>query len=242
MQSRSNNMDKNNAKKTSPIPYQIISILNKKSDIRFKEIKEMLDVSGQTLSIHLKELLKENTIEFEKKGREKHYKLNKKSALNIRRKIEIFSSNHINQIESLVKTGDYEKDMSNYEDDYEDHSPQEYYNNLVNAIGTYFLFTLFKGFEKGENWFDGFSKNGIALYILDSFCLTSFKNFNSSDLAFYLANNDFDKFFKEANSMLDKKSKEDIKTVFGNLEQLYESHFIALKESLKSDYKYRVHL
>ena len=231
-------MDKSNVKKTSPIPYQIISILNKKSDIRFKELKNMLAISGQTLSIHLKELLKENTIEFEKKGREKYYKLNKKSALNIRRKIEIFSSNHINQIESLVKTGDYDKDMN----DYDENTPKEYYDNLVNAIGTYFLFTLFKGFEKGENWFDGFNKNEIALYILDSFCLTSFKNFNSSDLAFYLANNDFDKFFKEANSILDKKSREDVKTVFDNLEQLYENHFIALKESLKADYKYRVHL
>ena len=234
-------MDKNNTKKTSPIPYQIISILNKKSDVRFKELKDMLGVSGQTLSIHLKELLKENTIEFEKKGREKYYKLNKKSKLNIRRKIEIFSSNHINQMESLVRTGDYEKDMNNYEDE-EDYTPTEYYNNLVNAIGTYFLFTLFKGFEKGENWFDGFNKNGLGLYILDSFCQFSFKKFNSTDLPFHLANYDFDSFFKEANSLLDKKSKEDIKTVFDNIEHMYEDHFNALKESLSPDYKYRIHL
>jgi len=227
------------SKKTSTIPHQIISALNKKSDIRFKEFKDMLNISGQTLSIHLKALLEENTITFEKKGREKHYRLNKKSIKNSHRKVEIFSSNHINQIERLVRFGVY--DMDDYFED-DKIIPEEHYKKLVDMIGTYFLFTLFKGLETGENWFDGFDKKWLGTYILDSFCGQAFEHFEISELSDHLVNNNFDKFYKEANAHLDKKGKKMVKTIFENIEYMYGEHFDALKKSLREDYKYKVNL
>ena len=242
----------------SDIPNRIIALLNQKPNLRFKEFKYILNVSSPSLSIHLKELVKENIIIFEKKGREKFYTLNKKQKKDSDLMIQIFSGNHVNQIEKLLKFGSYNK-KSYYENEYyiddegdderegyliddDEESPADYYKKLVNMIGVYFLFTLFKGLETGNNWFKGFDKNNIAFWILDGLGKNLFEHFENSDLPNHLMNRDFDKFFRDVNLYIDKDGKEKIKTYFENIKYMYEYDYNALEESLREDYKHKVSL
>ena len=214
--------------KTIPRSYvqqDIIKFLAKNKIMTFGQIQEKIGISRPGLSRHLEVLLKEESIEYTKQGREKHYTLGKNATQIFKRKIELFAYNFITYAEKTLNSNKDEYD--------EELEPQEYYEKIISMIGTYFLFTMFKGFETGDNWFEGFHKDGLGIYVADAFGKNIIKDFDMTDLPYYLTE-DFDKFFKEANKMLNKESKKKIKTWFKNLEHMQEQHFKILKESTKT--------
>lgn len=209
--------------KDSRIPSEIITILKKSGTMRYKELKDNLQISGPTLSIHLKSLVNHNAIKFEKKGREKFYSLNERITEDVERKIDMFASEYLWHVDKKLNWTD---EGSEYESAY------EAYNDIHGMIGTYFLFTLLKSIETGEDWFKGFSNKWLGVYITEFFGRSLFQNFDSSDLPYYLGKN-WSKFFKESNQKLDKKSKQTLKNYFNNLKEMYPEHYDALENAFK---------
>jgi len=207
--------------KNSHIPNEIILILRKSKKIRFKELKEKLQISGPTLSIHLKDLIKDGSIKFEKKGREKHYSVNKKIPSSVENRIDKFASDYLFHIEMKF---DFPSEDEEYESTY------EAWNDVLGMIGTYFLFTLFKSIETGEDWSKGFNAKMLSADILDYMCNQLIKDYYNTDLSYYVINNK-KKFFKEINSMLDKKSKQTLKIWFDNLKEFHPQHLHDLKKA-----------
>ena len=209
----------------SHVQQDVIKLLAKNKIMTFGQIQEKIGISRPGLSRHLAVLLQEESIEYTKHGREKHYALGKNATEIFERKTELVSQNWITYAEKILN--------SSKDEDDEELEPQEYYEKIISMIGTYFLFTLFKGFETGDNWFKGFHKDGLGIYVADAFGKNIIKDFEDTDLPYYLTES-FDKFFKETNKMLNKKSKKIIKTWLENLEHMQGQHFKILRESIKT--------
>ena len=135
---------KNSPVKKSNIPNDIIRLLQKKKSCQFKDFKDILQISGPTLSIHLKSLISGDMIKFEKKGREKHYSLSSNAS-------KIFESQVA--MLSIMLTSIYDVAPSNFE------SLSELLHYITHNTGLIFLFTLLQSIKTGKNWTESFDSD-----------------------------------------------------------------------------------
>jgi len=203
--------------KKSSIPKEITRILQREESSRFKDLKDQLQISGPTLSLHLKSMVNENIIQFEKKGREKHYSLGEKSA-------ELFE----NQVGTFSMT---------YEGFLLDLNPKEYtFEELLSAISDnvspFFLYIILKSIKTGKNWFSAFDSDEI-LRISADFLIHGL--FNSTkdleELRVYLGKREIDKFASRAYQLSKNKRNKDLTNeLFELLSEQYPSVIKLLEE------------
>ena len=115
-------------------------MLKKEGNLTFSQIREKLGMTDRAVSYNLSGLLDEKTIEFTKKGREKHYRIGSEASKITKRKVSLFSS------EVFETLPDYSEEGFDL-------------NNLFQAVPRQILitwfFVMFKGIKQGENWLEG---------------------------------------------------------------------------------------
>lgn len=138
--------------KKSSIPGEIIKVLQKEKSSRFKELKDRLQVSGPTLSIHLKSLMSDDIIKFEKKGREKHYSLSKNASKDFESQVSLFSS---------ILNSTYDISPSDFK------SISSVLEYISDNTGFIFSFVLLKSIKTGKNWTKAFDAREIVSEAMD---------------------------------------------------------------------------
>lgn len=205
------------------IQHQVIKLLLKNKKMRFTELKEKIGVSKPSLSEHLTILLKENIITVAKKGRERHYSLTEKPIQTLERKIErmSFDFTSLGLLELTIPEEPFE-------------SLDEVYETIGKKLNVFFIFTLLKSIETGDNWFKAFDSEQIAADTLD--LLTSLiieKDQPPDELMEYLVEGKFDQFFKEFKKTQNTRSKKNIKNMFNHLKEKYPEEFKILAKEGK---------
>lgn len=122
--------------------------------MRFTDIKKILNISKQSLSKNLSLLLKDNTIQFTKKGKEKYYKIKKTKTSALERNVIEYSTHYymdlIDELEDKREKGKKIEDL---------------YNMLSTTLGVSFLYLVLKSLETGENWLSGLEPNKMAVLV-----------------------------------------------------------------------------
>ena len=121
----------------------IIKLLMRNNTMTFTELQKWLKLSRPALSRHLAILREDETIEFEKKGREKYYKLKNIASKHLERNFDIISASYSEFFGYLL----YESKHENFDDFI------EFVNKKLNAC---FFFTIIKSLETGKNWLPAF--------------------------------------------------------------------------------------
>lgn len=212
---------------------EIVQMLVIQKSMTFTQLQNKLKLSRPALSRHLSSLMKENTLEFEKRGREKHYSLSKKAFDTWERKIGIFSSNYISYLE---KKWSWPKEDESYL------TSIEAYEDIGKKIGIFYLYTLLKSMETGKNWIDAVNSKrmfeDLAKVMLDFLFLDERVKgeLSSDDILMTMGENDWKAFFIETKKMIkSKKKKKQLDTMFQELEKLYPQEFKAIKRSEKEE-------
>lgn len=206
----------------SDIPNEIIKLLGNK-EMRFTELKNMLDISKPSLSKNLEILMNDETIDCVKKGREMYYKIIDKPSKTLERKIPKFSFSYWTN--SLLQLFYYPNR----------NSVTEAFQEIGDMLNSLFLFCLLKSIETGENWFDAFDSKGSAKSTLNIllFALLKGTTITPSMITPYLEKSNLDEFFKEANKNLvkDKKIQANLKEMFEVLKKKYPQEVEALENA-----------
>ncbi|MEM4379766.1 MAG: helix-turn-helix domain-containing protein [Thermoplasmatales archaeon] len=208
-------------KPESDIQTEIIKLLKKNKEARFTEIKNTLNVSKPTLSYHLYILLNEKAIEFERKGREKIYKLSDIKPKKFKRQVERLSINYTDHL-FLSNPSVTPK------------TPTKIIDEISNNVSAFFLFMILKSIQTGKNWSKAFDTKEMVWVSTDLLSYTLFgKNVDHNVLENYAVEGE-DKFFKKVyqlskdlknepliNSLM-KYLQEKFPVEFKILEQIYE--------------------
>lgn len=205
------------------IPHQVIRLLLKNKKMRFMELKEKIGVSKPSLSEHLAILLKEGSITVVKEGREKHYSLIEKPVQTLERKIErlSFDFTSLGLLELTVPNKPFE-------------SLDEVYEVIGKKLNAFFIFTLLKSIETGDNWFKAFDIEIMAMETLD--LLTSLiieKDMPPEEFQDVVYGGKMDKFFKEFKKTQNTKDKKNIRNMFNHLKEKYPEEFKILAKEGK---------
>ncbi|MDE1766940.1 MAG: helix-turn-helix transcriptional regulator [Thaumarchaeota archaeon] len=211
------------AKPTSTITYRIFSLLIKHEKMRFTDFENKLGISKPVLSDYLAILTEDGAINFIKKGREKHYVLNKKFLENNDRKIEKFSLFFNDRLSNTTSLNKYE-------------TTNEIFKAVENMTAPYFLFALVKGMKTGQNWFRGFNSEELAKTVLDVLISNLFsKDVFQTEFSLLISRYDFDEVFKKVNKMIKANHKTKLK-----LEHMYSdlsSRYADVIDLLEKDSK-----
>lgn len=144
-------------------PERIIDLLMKNTHetkpenkkMTFTRIQEEIGLSRPVLSQHLKKLQSEGIIEFEQHGREKHYRLGKKTPKLFDSQMKIFGSEYYTDknIYPLFPHLLNNDDLVPY---------------LTNKVSGLFLFLILKSIETGKNWINAFNVKKLETITLDT--------------------------------------------------------------------------
>lgn len=190
--------------------------------MRFTDFESKLGISKPVLADYLAILTENGAIDFVKKGREKHYMLNRKFLENKTQKIERFSLFFNDRI--------FNTTLNKYE------TSDELFNTVEGVIAPYFLFTLVKGMQTGQNWFRAFNSEEFAKTILDLLISHLFsKEVFLTEFSLLISRYDFDEVFKRANKMVKDNHKTELK-----LEQMYRklsTRYSSIMDLLEKDSK-----
>jgi DNA-binding MarR family transcriptional regulator len=205
--------------KKSTIPGEIIKVLQKERSFRFKELKDRLQISGPTLSIHLKSLINEDIIKFEKRGREKHYSLSKNAS-------KIFESQ--SALLSIMLTSMYDVSPKKFK------SLSELLGYISDSAGFMFLFILLQSFKTGKNWTVSFDSSMLFQEAADLLVYGMFeKNVDVEKLRLNLHNNPNSAIQEISELSKKKKNGPLINELLELLEEKDPNRFQNLKESFK---------
>lgn len=210
----------------SPNLDKIVKKLQAKKTMTYTEIKKELGITDRAVSRNLTYLLDEGTIEFTKKGREKHYRLGKKASKILERKINIFSSHY-----DVFVTKDFlDLDISNEKELFEESGKK------INAL---ILFSCLKSIETGQDWLRAINPMIIKHSIF--FELASVINKETdTELDVSLSDLASMQYFKKINSHIKKNNLESkLKKSYKILSKMYPKEMKALDESLKESEKYQ---
>ena len=183
-------MDKKNLSvKKSEIPKEIIEVLQKEKSCRFKEIKDILEISGPTLSIHLKSLIENNIIQFEKKGREKHYNLSENAS-------KIFECQ--SSLLSIMLGSTFDVSPSQF-------TFSQILRFITENIGFIFSYVLLKSMKTGKSWTESFDPMELFYQASDLLVYALFqKNVDVEELRKNISY-DLGPFFTEVHKLSKKK-------------------------------------
>lgn len=199
---------------------KILKLLQKNKGMTYTQIKNQIGITDAAISKHLSELVKEKTIEFEKKGREKHYRIGKKSSETFDTKVALFSTTYFG----------YLWDMN----------PKEYrfgdlFSAVSDSVSAFLLYLILKSIKTGENWFSAFDSEEILRASSDFIIHGIFdKNQDLEELRRYLGKTDVDTFVRRANQLSkNRKSGQLVDELFEILEERYPHEIKILESSFK---------
>jgi len=207
-----------NSKETkSKIQSNIVKLLQQKGTMRFTELKTSLEISKPVLSYHLGILRDNKTIEFEKKGREKHYKLGKKASELFENQTSVFSI----MLHSM----------------YDEITPSEFtsLSELLYYLGDstriIFLFVLLKSVKTGKDWTQSFDSWEFFREAADLLVYGLFgKNVDVEKLRLNI-NKDFDSFLQDVSRLSKNKKNEPlIDELLERLEEMDPSRYEKLEQ------------
>jgi len=138
----------------SYVQSDIIAHLISKKEVTFTQLQKFLQVSRTTLSHHLSELQNDGSIEFTKKGREKHYRIKSGVKSNLERILITLSSHY--KLDYTMKLEDRKESKLSNE-----------YKKMGKWINSYFMFLIIKSLKTGENWIEGFEHRGLAFITMN---------------------------------------------------------------------------
>lgn len=202
----------------SKVPSEIIKLLQKRNIMRFTELKDALRISKPVLSHHLTILHDEKIIEFEKKGREKHYRLSKRLPNTFERQVGLFSIDYTNHLF-----------LSN--PSVEPKTPEKIIDEISNNVSAFFLFTLLKSIQTGKNWFKAFDTKEMLWVSEDLLSYTLFgKNVDPEDLQYYVSEGEGIFFNKAQQLSKNEKNEPLIDDLIECLEEKFPTEFEILKQ------------
>lgn len=192
-------------------------IITKNEKMTFSKIQKEIGLSRPVLSQHLKKLQTEGVIEFERHGREKHYKLGKKTPKLFDSKIKIFGS-------------EYHSDQNIYPLLPHLMNNDELITYLTNKVSGLFLFLILKSIETGKNWTDAFNVKKLETITLDTLIPNIIHKEKEPSVVIEISGLRKDDQYKEVHKMLKNKK---IRDEFINICKALEEKFPSIVETLE---------
>ena len=134
---------------------RIIQLLQKKGEMRFTDIKNKIGFTDAAISKNLASLYAEGSIEYEKRGREKFYKISDSISKTFARKMNVLANNFTDYL------GD--------ELFYDDTDDKNFYSETEKKLSSFLLFTLITSIQTGKNWSNAFDISEMLKIYLGSF-------------------------------------------------------------------------
>lgn len=192
----------------SGIPEKIIRLLIQFETFTFTEIKNLLNVSNPVLSYHLKSLIDEKLIVFEKEGRKKHYRISKNILKKFDNRLTLISQNHNMLFEMFLNNDSEDIEIK--------------FSIISDMLSSMFLYTIIKGMQTGDNWYKGFDPKTMAEETLVEFTniVLGKEHVKFPELVKY-ARHDMNEFFKQINKISDAEKKNKIDLLYNKLKKRY---------------------
>lgn len=197
---------------------KILRMIMKNKATTYTQIKTELGITDAAVSRHISTLLKNKTIQFEKRGREKHYRL---SDLPPSDKFELLVS-------SLGSSYALHYFLSN--PSVEPKTPENVIDILSNQVSALFLYSVLLSIKTGKNWFEAFNKTEMLWNSLDLLSHALFrKNIDPDELQDLSA--DYEIFFKKVHQLSkNEKNVPLIDTLMECIEEKFPEQFEILEE------------
>ena len=199
---------------------RIIRLLQKNGEMRYTELKTKIGITDTAISKNLASLCDEGSIEYQKRGREKYYRIGISISKIFKRKMEILSHNYL----------DYVIDEFSLND-----SNCEHYKIIEEKIGVFFIFTIITSIQTGKNWFKAFDSDVILDRLMGNIGYQIFKDKPLPDKWFEnLETMSHDEYFENAKNMT--KSSElqnNITNMYETLRKKYSKEITKLEKLAK---------
>lgn len=205
---------------------KILKLLQKNKEMTYTQIKNQLGITDAAVSKHLVELVNEKTIEFEKKGREKHYRIGEKASELFENQVALFSE---------AFTG-YLSDMDPKEYTFEELIPA-----VIDSVGPFFIYLILKSIKTGKDWFSAFDPDEIFRASTDFIIHGLYdKKEDLEELRILLGRTDLETFADRANQLAkNRKNAPLIKDLYELLEERYGSLIEMLEDFHEYAFKER---
>lgn len=170
-------------------------MIKKNEKMTFSRIQQEIGLSRPVLSQHLRKLQEDEVIEFERHGREKHYRLAKKITKNFESQVELFSTRYTTY-----------KFMSN--SSLEPKNKETIFQEISNNLSAVLIFSLLLSIKTGKNWLKTFDTDEMFISSADLLCHILFgKNVSPEELQFELGEG-WDNFIKKTHKLTNNKKNE----------------------------------
>ena len=129
----------------------IIKLLRKNRTMRYVDIKNKVHVTDATMSKSLSVLVDEGTIEYEKKGREKHYRISDNIKNTFYRRMSVLSYDYCDYMIEEYPTS----------------TNEDFFETLEKKITPFLIFTVLSSIQTGENWSSSFKSDSLVRALLN---------------------------------------------------------------------------
>lgn len=199
---------------------EIIVQLTRNKSLTFTELQKALKISRPAISRHLAILVKDNIIEFTKKGREKHYSINASSTKTLERKIDQIYLGYVVQF-GLISPDPHE-------------DPDKMLEALSNTLGCIFLLYIIKSMETGKDWTKNVRTNDFMLDSLEHILAQITEDEESLAEIDLESLRDNDELFEKINKMItDKRKLKNIKIILNDLRRVFPGQMEILDKKIK---------
>lgn len=123
--------------------------------MRYTDIKTKIGITDTAISKNLASLCDEGSIEFERKGREKFYKIGISISKIFERKMDMLTHNYLDYV-----IEEFPFDHSDYEN---------FYKTIEEKMSAFFIFTIITSIQTGKNWFKAFDADTILYRLMGNF-------------------------------------------------------------------------
>jgi len=197
----------------------IIKLLRKNKTMRYSDIKNKVMVTDATMSKSLSVLINEGSIEYEKRGREKHYKISDKIKNTFYRRMSVLSYDYCDYII----------------DEYPLTTNEDFFETLEKKIIPFLMFTVLNSMQTGENWASSFKSDDIIRVLLDYVILNIFYELEISEeiLVNDLHELRLEDYFPLVKEKIKYKHQDKITLMYESLRKLYPNEVQTLERLSK---------
>ena len=212
-------MEKKQQIPRSYVQRDIIRSLSSEKELTFTHLQKILGISRKTLSFHISELKKENSIEFEKRGREKYYRIGDSISKIFERQSVIFTNNYLDHLVEDPKI----------KDEY-----QRMYDSIERKLTSYFSFGIIKSIQTGQNWLESFDLNVLLYMMISPMYNKIAEEGDDSDLIDTFNSLNWNEFFKKSNALSKlTKNRKNIHNIYEKLKKKYPDEVKELEKLSK---------
>ena len=197
----------------------IIKLLRKNETMRYSDIKKKVRVTDATMSKSLSVLINEGTIEYEKKGREKHYRISDKIKNTFYRKMSILSYDYCDYMV----------------EEYPISTHKDFFETLEKKITPFLMFTVLSSMQTGENWCSSFKSDDLIRALLNYMIADIFHELNISEeiLLDSMSELKLEDYFTLVNKKIKHEHQDKITLMYESLRKLYPNEIQKLERLSK---------